>query len=393
VPGHVSNRSKTTGERADGSTKWRAHWYHPDDRSVKKERTFRDKRTAQRWISELDRKAHDGMYKSAGSRKTWEDLVEAWRDTRYGELAPRSRSRYDQVLRTHLDPEFGGKRLMHLDREAVRRYIGRLARQVAAGNLSGGTVHKIHTVLSSILTEGVELEWIPANPARRVRGMPSAKRQRQPVFLTRPEAEALIAATDPRYQLLIRFAVFTGLRQSEVFALRRRHVDVLHGRVQVEEAIKEWRKVADQPRAPREPVFGETKSGRGRKVGLEPQLRTLLTEHLASLPGGPDALVFTNDHGAAIRETSWRRNFYRPAVTGALPNRTPTFHDLRHTCASWLIASGANALEVCRWMGHASISTTYDIYGHLMPDAVDDLAGRLAQRSEPLEPPRLQSGA
>src|SRR5437763_29935 len=110
MPGHVSNRSKTTGVRADGTTKWRAHWHHPDDRSIKRERTFRDKRAAERWISELDRKAHDGMYKAAAGRHTWEQLLEAWRDTRYGALAPRSRSRYDQVIRNYLTPAFKGKR-------------------------------------------------------------------------------------------------------------------------------------------------------------------------------------------------------------------------------------------------------------------------------------------
>jgi integrase len=345
---------------------------------VKKERTFRDKRVAERWIGKMDADAHNGMLRPVSTRRTFPELVDAWRETRYPSFAPRTRSRYDSVLRTHLMPEFGSKRVAGIDRESVRRYVGQLATRVEAGEMTGGNAHKIHTTLSSILSEGVELGWIAANPASRVRGMPSSKRKRPPVFLSRAEAEELIGAIDPRYRLLLRFAAFTGLRQSEVFALRRRHVDVLHGRVRVEEAIKEWKKVDGAARAPREPVFGETKSGRGRTVGLEPELRQALTEHLASLPGGPDALVFTNDHCGAIRETSWRRNFYRPAVVAALPDRNPTFHDLRHSCASWLIASGANALEVCRWMGHASISTTYDIYGHLLPDALDDLAGRLA---------------
>jgi site-specific recombinase XerD len=58
-----------------------------------------------------------------------------------------------------------------------------------------------------------------------------------------------------------------------------------------------------------------------------------------------------------------------------------------------LIESGANALEVCRWMGHASISTTYDLYGHLMPDAVDDLAARLAVHATNVVPLGQADGA
>jgi integrase len=368
MPGIVVNR----GSRADGTTKWRARWRDPDDGSVIKERTFRDKRVAERWITEMDRDATNAMLRPVTTRKTFPELVVAWRQTRYATFQPRTRARYESVLRAHLIPQFGSARVAAIDRAAVRRYYGQLGQRVAAGEMSGGNVHKIATTLSSIMSEAVELGWASANPCSRARGLPSSKPSRKASFLTRAEIEALIAAIDPRYQLLIRCAAFTGLRQSELFALRRRHVDQLHGRVRVEDAIKAWQEG--------EPVFGTTKSGRGRTVGLEPELRRQLSDHLAQL-GGSDALIFTKDDGGAIRETSWRRNFWLPAVKAALPGRDVTFHAMRHCCASMLIASGANALEVKEWMGHASIATTYDVYGHLFEDNVDDLASRLSARA------------
>ncbi len=304
------------------------------------------------------------------SRKTFAEAVEEWREMRYPTFTPRTRARYDSIVRAHLIPAFGSQRVASIDRTMVRKYFARLAVRVEAGEMTGGTVHKIHTVLSSIMRYAADENWTPANPCSRVRDMPSSKPSRKAAFVTRKEIDKLIEAMDPRYRLMIRFAAYTGLRQSEIFALRRRHVDVLHGRVRVEEAIKAWANGA--------PTFGETKSGRGRTVGLEPTLAKALTDHLTSLPGGPDALVFTRDDGEAIRATSWGRNFWRPAVRRALPGRDVTFHHLRHTCASMLIASGANALEVRDWMGHASIATTYDVYGHLLPTNVDDLASRLS---------------
>jgi integrase len=285
------------------------------------------------------------------------------------------------VLRAHLAPEFGAKRVANIDRAAVRQYYGRLGQRVNAGEMSGGTAHKIATTLSSIMSEAVELGWASANPCSRARGLPSSKPSRKAAFLTRSEIEALIAATDPRYQLLIRCAAFTGLRQSELFALRRRHVNEMHGRVRVEDAIKAWQQG--------EPVFGDTKSGKGRTVGLEPELRQQLSDHLAQL-GGSDALIFTKDDGGPIRETSWRRNFWVPAIKQALPGRDVTFHDLRHCCASMLIASGANALEIKEWMGHASIQTTYNTYGHLFEDNVDDLASRLSARANVIGLPQSE---
>ncbi len=86
-------------------------------------------------------------------------------------------------------PAFGTRKVATIDRAMVRRYFGKLTVKTEAGEMAGGTVHKNHTTLSSIMSEAVELEYIAANPARRVRGMPSPKRQRQPVYLTREQAE------------------------------------------------------------------------------------------------------------------------------------------------------------------------------------------------------------
>ena len=95
--------------------------------------------------------------------------------------------------------------------------------------------------MSSVVSEAVELGWIQANPCSSPRGLPSSKPSRKASFLTRDEIEALIGASDPRYQLLISLRGVHGAYVSlELFALRRRHIDQLHGRVRVEDAIKAW---------------------------------------------------------------------------------------------------------------------------------------------------------
>jgi len=64
------------------------------------------------------------------------------------------------------------------------------------------------------------------------------------------------------------------------------------------------------------------------------------------------------------------------------------FHDLRHTCASLLIAQGAHPRAVMEHLGHSSISVTMDRYGHLFPDELNRLADRLdAARGAALEAP------
>jgi integrase len=86
------------------------------------------------------------------------------------------------------------------------------------------------------------------------------------------------------------------------------------------------------------------------------------------LPADPEALVFTAHQGGPVRHTLFRKRGFKPAAKAALlaqPNLR--WHDLRHTCASLLIASGANILAVSERLGHAKPSMTLDVYGHLFP--------------------------
>jgi integrase len=98
--------------------------------------------------------------------------------------------------------------------------------------------------------------------------------------------------------------------------------------------------------------------------------------------------VFSTVEGHPLRRNNFRRRYWLPAVeeAGLAPLR---FHDLRHTCASLLIAQGAHAKEIQVRLGHASIVTTMNVYGHLLPsldarlDAALDEMYRQAAASRP----------
>ncbi|HET6506028.1 MAG TPA: site-specific integrase [Baekduia sp.] len=98
-------------------------------------------------------------------------------------------------------------------------------------------------------------------------------------------------------------------------------------------------------------------------------------------PIGPDAMVFHTVTGKAVRHTAFMRSVW-PTARMALPveKRKLRFHDLRHTCATLLIAAGAHAKLVQERLGHANITTTLNLYGHVLPsteaalvDALDDV--------------------
>jgi integrase len=122
--------------------------------------------------------------------------------------------------------------------------------------------------------------------------------------------------------------------------------------------------------------------------------RSVAEEVAASLVGRPhdqEALVFTAPRGGPLSRADFVKLYFRPAVRAAneamvkLPkDQRPAplpeglrFYDLRHTCASLLIAQGASVKAVQAQLGHATASITLDTYGHLFPSEMDTLGDRL----------------
>jgi integrase len=132
--------------------------------------------------------------------------------------------------------------------------------------------------------------------------------------------------------------------------------------------------------------WGGVKTHEARTARLPRSVADDLGGHLAGRPHGPEDLVFPAPLGGPMRWSKWTRRYFKPAAHQAgLPDRL-RLYDLRHTCASLLIREGATVKAVQAQLGHATASITLDTYGHLFPDELDQLAGRLeAARAVALE--------
>ncbi|WP_372497177.1 tyrosine-type recombinase/integrase [Pseudonocardia humida] len=83
----------------------------------------------------------------------------------------------------------------------------------------------------------------------------------------------------------------------------------------------------------------------------------------------PDRLLFTDNHGNALRRTRFSREIWRPTVTAVGARHGTGFHDLRHYYASLLIRHGESVKTVQRRLGHATAAETLDTYARLWPDS------------------------
>lgn len=311
-------------------------------------------------------------------RSRFREFAQVWLDAGV-DWKPLTRSRYDNVLKVHVLPAFGNAQVGTLDRPEVQRYIASL---VEAG-ASPGSVRKVYAVLKMVLDVAVDAKAIKANPAVGVR-LPRAQRRRM-LVLEAAEVTSLARELREPYGLLVTLAAWSGLRAGEIAALRVGDLDLARGSVR------------DRTRSPicGHLHRGSTKNHREANVALPRGLCDDLAAFLASRRGGPaphDAALFTGPGGGPFRHGNFYSRHFKPAVERALPEHLHglRFHDLRHTCASLLIAQGWHPKAVSEQLRHASIAITMDLYGHLLASYSQQLVERLdaayddARRAAPI---------
>ena len=129
--------------------------------------------------------------------------------------------------------------------------------------------------------------------------------------------------------------------------------------------------------------FGATKTYQRRTVPLAPFLVERLRPMVAGR--GDEDFVFTAPGGGPVRHHNFYSRSFKPGVKTAGLDESIRFHDLRHTCAAWLIDSGAHVRAIMEWLGHSSPSVTLGTYGHLFPSLTEKLVDGLQARWEALE--------
>ena len=164
-------------------------------------------------------------------------------------------------------------------------------------------------------------------------------------------------------------AAYTGLRFGELGALRVDRLDMLKRSLRVVENLSEVQGHL---------AVGPVKSKASRRTVTMPAfLVERLASHIATYPDD-SGFVFSAPAGGPIRRTNFRRRHWLPAVRSTV-GESVRFHDLRHSHAALLIAEGIHPKVIQERLGHASIKTTLDTYGHLFEgldaeaaDALDD---------------------
>lgn len=316
-------------------------------------------RTAGAFIRKQDAKDAAAAQESKMRRGDWIDpslgrqLFSEWAQT-YMQSAfnqrTSSRARDESYFRVHILPAFAPAAIGEIEPVAIQKWVTSLSTKLAPASVAIA-----YRLLSQIMRAAEDAGCIGRSPCRGIR-LPRVDRHEMR-FLSAAELERLADAAPARFRALVVTAGYLGLRWGEVTGLKRARLNLLQGTLEVSEILVEVAGVLS---------FGEPKTKASRRLlSLPSFLVEELQHHLEDHSTHPD-LMFAGRDGGALYRGAFRRRVWLPAVetAGLSPLR---FHDLRHTAAALMIASGTHPKVVQSRLGHASITTTLDLYGHKLP--------------------------
>lgn len=277
--------------------------------------------------------------------------------------------------RKRLVPFFGAQRLAAIDEDRVREWLTTMVELAEVGELAAKTVNNARTWLSMAFGEAVRRGLMPRNPCV---GVPLLPLQHTEIdFLRLAEIDRYLGCCAERYRPLAEFLIGTGARVSEAVAVRWPDLDLQHGVVRLH-----------RQRSRDGAQTAATKGKRFRGVQIGPRLcATLMALHDERRPlgvedGGWVFLCPKPSRGRYAGRTEpvpphrktvhdWHETALEDAGLRDMP-----LHSLRHTAAAAWLASGHPLIFVQRQLGHRSITTTEEHYGHLETSFIADAAAR-----------------
>jgi len=341
-----------------------AWWVFVNHQGKRKAKRIGDRETALRVASRIrERMAAGALHlPTTADEESLASYARTWLKGLAGNLKASTIDFYTDNVERYVVPALGTQRLPDISRADCRELIA----TARAKGLKLNTVKGIARTLSSMLSQAVEDEKLPANPAlrmgRHLRRGDEPKTVIQP--FTRDEAAHLVTTARQhfsRWHPWALCALRTGLRHGELLALQWGDIDWQGRFLLVQRNIV--RGVATSP-----------KSHQRRRVDMSAQLfETLLAWRRLQRKrwikkGKPlPPWVFASLEGTALEERNVRHVFTRILQKAEL--RQIRIHDLRHTFASLLLQHGESIVYVKEQLGHASIQITVDTYGHLIPGA------------------------
>ncbi len=299
-----------------------------------------------------------------GKRVTTGQALTTWLDQiARPKVRPSTFTRYRGLVELHLVPSIGRIPLEKLTPRDVQAMLN----AKAAGGMAPRSVHHLRAVLRTALNQAVRWGDVPRNVAA-LTDPPRVEEKPVAVLDAAQAAQLLAAVAGEPLEALYTVALALGLRQGEALALRWQDIDLEGRQLHVRHGLQ---------RIDGKLQLVETKTARsGRSITMPAAVVAALRQHQLRqvkadlrIDGG---FVFAHSDGSPLDGSVVTHQFQKLLKRAGMPRMR--FHDLRHGCASLLLAQGISARVVMETLGHSTITTTMNIYGHVMPSLRQEAA-------------------
>jgi integrase len=346
----IRRRSWTTagGEERES---WQVDF--TDQAGKRRARQFPTKKAADQFMVKARHQVAEGIYSADSESPTVAAAVATWLERCEREqLEPITIGGYRSLVKIHIKPLLGKRKLSQLTRPMIEGYVDKLL----ANGLSRVMARRALGALVSLIGEAQRRGQVTQNVAKGVVVRIASRHKKRAAIPSKAEVKALLDSATGRSRALLVLAIFTGMRISEIRGLRWEDCDL-------EKRILRVRQRADQGGR-----IGSLKSASSRRdIPMAPMVLNALKGWLVESVKR-DGLVFPGRNGGPLSHNAVRATLGRA-------------HRFRHFFASWLIDQGFGPKRVQALLGHSSIAITFDVYGHLFPQEDDHdkfAAGELA---------------
>ena len=296
------------------------------------------------------------------SPRTIAELVDHYTGTELPNKTPYTAEVYAGYLKTWILPKWGAHSLSDVKAVAVEAWLGTLP-------LANGTRAKLRNLMHALFNHAMRWEFFDRNPITLVRQ--SAKRTLVPDVLTVEEIGKLLAELPEPWRTALYLAVTTGLRVSELLALKWADCDFTAGEIRLSRGIVRQR-------------IGQMKTEASRKpVPMDAGLADVLTHWRGICPYNQDGdYIFASPdkHG---QQPYWpnaaMEDHIRPAAIRAGISKRLGWHTLRHTFGTLVKSQGADVATTQALMRHANASITMDKYVQAVTPAKREAQSRIVR--------------
>lgn len=312
---------------------------------------------------------------------------------------------YKWEIERHINPMIGHALLAELNPLIIKQFYDEKARsgrlvetkKDSDGNtkkppgLSNRSINLLHTILNQALKEAVSLEMIESNPCEKAKPPRDKKKKRKSeddyVAISKDELiKFLYGARGHRDFAIIYTAGYSGARQSELLGLRREDILWKINSIRIQMTLHRHKdgSYEHRPRTKNDSSTRTIKMTKNDMAILKWHLAKQDALKLAAGPAWKDKfdLVFTEPDGEPMDRRNLTQRF--GSLASRLGHPGFTFHGLRHTHATILLADGEYINSVSKRLGHADIDTTLKVYGHVLPKMREETADHF-QRLVPLQ--------